>query len=83
MENGERPSPREEAGSPPFPMEPRREWHEMVAIVEVEKGGRIGEAPSSGECWPNQWWSVVVVSFPAGKDGELCRVYAVKSALSF
>ena len=58
MENGERPSPREEAGWPPFPMEPRREWHEMVAEEEQEERERQsskrergrGNAPKSRRC---------------------------------
>ena len=47
MENGERPSSREEAGWPPFPVEPRRDWHEMV-VEEEREGSSRGDAPASG-----------------------------------
>ena len=36
-ENGVRPPPREELDGPPFPVEPRRDWHEMVVEEERER----------------------------------------------
>ena len=40
MVNGERPSSREEAGWPPFPMEPRRDWFEMARERDAEERRR-------------------------------------------